>query len=104
MKPLKNDIMYILDFNLYIKGDIRLNINIKIGVFIKENYMEILFQKKLESYYYMHDKSVEIEVYYNSDESIYVSLWQVFNFNDFTLQIILVFKTEHVASFILYSF
>ena len=104
MKPIKNEIMYNFDFNFYIKGDIWLNLNIKISDFYQGEYMEILFQEKLESYYYMHDKSAEIEVYYNSDESIYVSLWQVFNFNDFTLLIILVFIKLNMLFHLFFTF
>jgi len=104
MKPVKDENMYNFDVNLYTKGDIGVNISTKIGDF----YLGVLYgnlgsgEIGIHPYYYMNDKSVEVEAYYKSDESKYVSLWQEFNFNDFTLDVnitknITVYKTVPVV-------
>ena len=51
--------------------------------------MEFLVREKLEFILIIiwDDKSVEVEAYYKSDASTYVSLWQEFNLNDLQFQI-----------------
>jgi len=89
MKPVKVDNMYNFDVNLYTKGDISVIISTEIGDFYKGEFNGVLGSGKIgiHPYYYMRDKSVEVEAYYESAPSTYISLWQEFNLNDLEFQI-----------------
>jgi hypothetical protein len=89
IKPDKVDNMYNFDVKLYTTGGLGVRISTEIGDFYKGEFKGTLGSGEIgiHPYYYLSDKSVEVEAYYLSSESNYLSLWQEFNFDSLTFDI-----------------
>ena len=88
MKPVKDDNMYNFDVSLYTSGYISVIISTEIGDFYKGRFEGVLGSGEIgiHPYYYMSDKSVEVEAYFKSASSSYLSIWEEFNLNDLQFQ------------------
>ena len=88
MKPVKDDNMYNFDVSLYTSGYISVIISTEIGDFYKGRFEGVLGSGEIgiHPYYYMSDKSVEVEAYFQSASSSYLSIWEEFNLNDLQFQ------------------
>ena len=89
IKPDKVDNMYNFDVKLYTTGGLGVRISTEIGDFYKGEFKGTLGSGDIgiHPYYYLSDKSVEVEAYYKSSESNYLSLWQEFNFDSLVVNI-----------------
>ena len=82
MKGIKNENMYNFDIDIHTSGSLNVSINTEINGLYKGELKGVLGSGiiGIKPYYYLEDKSVEVNAYVKSQPSDYVYLSEEFDF------------------------
>ena len=89
MKCINNNNMFNFDIDVHTTGNLELLITTEIENFYKGTLRGILGSGLIgiRPYYYLQDKSVEVNAYVKSEPSSYISLFEEFNFHNLKYEI-----------------
>ena len=89
MKCINNNNMFNFDIDVHTTGNLELLITTEIENFYKGTLRGILGSGTIgiRPYYYLQDKSVEVNAYVKSEPSSYISLFEEFNFHNLKYEI-----------------
>ena len=84
MKGIKNENMYNFDIDIHTSGSLNVSINTEINGLYKGELKGVLGSGiiGIKPYYYLEDKSVEVNAYVKSQPSSYTYLFEEFDFDD----------------------
>ena len=84
MKGIKNENMYNFDIDIHTSGSLNVSINTEINGLYKGELKGVLGSGiiGIKPYYYLEDKSVEVNAYVNSQPSSYTYLFEEFDFDN----------------------
>ena len=89
MKGIKNENMYNFDIDIHTSGSLNVSINTEINGLYKGELKGVLGSGiiGIKPYYYLEDKSVEVNAYFKSDPFKYIYLFEDFDFENLKFQL-----------------